>query len=221
MREFRSNYRIIAYTALILSAVVGTILSQTTEIKFNFFMMFIIFAVFIISDITISNHYKSLHKLKNKEVNDYYTDLRERLIDSDKKNEREKTKDVLELMTINMKEIKDYYVLSKSMAKKSFTLSVSMCILGFILISSAIISLFILDTNLSSVIIPVVGGAIVEVIAGTSLIVYKQSLIQLNKYYEALHDNERFLSIVNIVNKITPEKRDDVYIQIINSQFKK
>lgn len=129
------------------------------------------------------------------------------------------TTDILELMSINMKEIKEYYVLSKNMAKSSFRLSVSMCLLGFTLIASSIISIYILDINLGSAVVPAVGGAIVEVIAGTTLIVYKQSLDQLNKYYEALHDNERFLSVVNITDKVSPDKKDDVYLEIIRSQL--
>jgi hypothetical protein len=139
---------------------------------------------------------------------------------SDSKNsDFQETTDILELMSINMKEIKEYYVLSKNMAKSSFRLSVSMCLLGFTLISSSIISIYILDISLGSAVVPAVGGAIVEVVAGTTLIVYKQSLDQLNKYYEALHDNERFLSVLNITDKISPDKKDDVYMEIIRSQL--
>jgi len=126
----------------------------------------------------------------------------------------------LELMSINMKEIKEYYVLSKNMAKSSFRLSVSMCLLGFTLIADSIVSVFFLDISLGSAMVPAIGGAIVEVVAGTSLLVYRQSLDQLNKYYEALHENERFLSVVNIADKITPDKKDDIYMEIIRSQLK-
>ena len=66
---------------------------------------------------------------------------------------------------------------------------------------------------------PAIGAAIVEVIAGTSLIVYKKSLEQLNHYYNSLHNNERFLSIVNIVSKVSPERQDEMYFEIIRSQI--
>lgn len=87
------------------------------------------------------------------------------------------------------------------------------------LIASSIVSVFALNTGLGSALIPAIGGAIVEVVAGTSLFVYRQSLDQLNKYYEALHENERFLSVVNITDKISPEKKDEVYMEIIRSQL--
>lgn len=151
----------------------------------------------------------------DREVGEFYSALRQSLLtksynfasNESNTSETEETTDVLELMSINMKEIKEYYVLSKNMAKSSFRLSVSMCLLGFTLIASSIISVFILDAGLGSALIPSIGGAIVEVVAGTSLLVYKQALDQLNKYYEALHENERFLSVVNITDKISPEKK--------------
>ena len=58
-----------------------------------------------------------------------------------------------------------------------------------------------------------------ELIAGTSLLVYKASLEQLNNYYESLHNNERFLSLVNLVSKISSDKQDEVYINIINVEL--
>lgn len=162
-----------------------------------------------------------------REVDEFYETLRHSLFSrnysisdmENRKNDGADSTNVLELMTINMKEIKEYYVLSKNMARSSFRLSVSMCLLGFTLIASSIISVFILDAGLGSALVPAIGGAIVEVVAGTSLFVYKQALDQLNKYYEALHENERFLSVVNITDKISPEKKDDVYMEIIRSQI--
>lgn len=163
----------------------------------------------------------------SQEINDFYDTLRNSLsaenhrmsITGKEGTRTEETTDILKLMSINMREIKEYYVLSKNMARSSFRLSVSMCLLGFTLIASSIISVFILDTGLGSAVVPAIGGAIVEVVAGTTLLVYKQSLDQLNKYYEALHENERFLSVVNITDKVSPEKKDEAYMEIIQSQL--
>lgn len=126
--------------------------------------------------------------------------------------------DILELMLANMKEIKDYYVLSKMQAKNSFFLAVVMCITGFLLMGISISATFLNAENLMATIVPAIGAALVEIIAGTSLVVYKKSLEQLNHYYDSLHNNERFLSIVNIVSKVSLEKRDEMYSEIIRSQ---
>lgn len=130
--------------------------------------------------------------------------------------ENSKEKDILELMLANMRELKEYYELSKSHARNAFTLAVTMCILGFILFSMAI-TVGGIGEHSSWVVS--IGGVIIELIAGTSLLVYKNSLTQLNRYYNALHENERFLSMVNLVNKISQEKQDDVYIKIIENQI--
>lgn len=161
------------------------------------------------------------------EINQYSEKLRQTvltpsLISSTEQSHSEDTKEVeendaLKLMLVNMEEIKAYYTLSKAQAKDSFRLSVWMCILGFILLVAAVVLPFFTSGKYEVSIITAIGGAIVEIIAGTSLFVYKNSLTQLNHYYESLHDNERFLSTVNLVSKLSPEKQDDMYIEIIRS----
>ena len=154
------------------------------------------------------------------EINKYYQDLRNNILKrTTEENKDNGTSDILELMSLNMKEIKEYYFLSKNMAKHSFLLAIIMCILGFVVISFSIVSLFMKDITFIQSIIPVIGGSVVEVIAGTSLVVYKKSLEQLNQYYESLHNNERFLSLVNLVDKLSDDKKDETYISIINSQL--
>lgn len=156
------------------------------------------------------------------EINRYYQDIRNNIlkINTEESNDNG-TSDTLELMSLNMKEIKEYYFLSKSMARHSFLLAIIMCILGFVVISFSIVLIFIKDVSLIEVLIPVIGGSVVEVIAGTSLVVYKKSLDQLNQYYDALHSNERYLSLVNLVDKLSDNRRDETYINIINSQLEK
>lgn len=161
----------------------------------------------------------------SKEIEKYYSDIRAYVIKDNDNYSNTKSdgnsSDILELMSINMREIKEYYVLSKTMAKDSFVLAVVMCILGFVIILMSIIAAFLKDITFIESLIPIIGGSIVEVIAGTTLVVYKKSLEQLNQYYEALHNNERYLSLVNLVDKLNNDKKNDVYISIINSQLEK
>ena len=164
------------------------------------------------------------------EITQYSEKLKRTIIESNYKETKEKgnatsnkksdENDALNLMLVNMEEIKAYYTLSKTQAKDSFRLSVWMCILGFILLVAAVVLPFLTSGKYEVSIITAIGGAIVEIIAGTSLFVYKNSLSQLNHYYESLHDNERFLSTVNLVRKLSQEKQDDMYIEIIRSCIK-
>lgn len=188
-------------------------------------IVFILLGVIYLYNISLNNAEKD-----TKEIEDYYKNIRmhvlgENLIVENEKNDNVEnqtdynTSDILELMSLNMREIKEYYILSKTMAKRSFNLSIVMCILGFFTISSSIVGIFLKDINFMEALVPVIGGSIVEVIAGTSFVVYKKSLEQLNQYFESLHNNERFLSVVSLVSKLTESKKDDVYINIINNQL--
>lgn len=206
------------YMVVIYKFILGYTIKQIIESD-NFMTLFVTSFLFMFVYITDSsvNYDKEI-----KEINEYYQDIRNNILkrNTEENNDKE-ISDTLELMSLNMKEIKEYYFLSKSMARHSFLLAIIMCILGFIVISFSIASIFIKDITFIESLIPVIGGSIVEVIAGTSLVVYKKSLEQLNQYYEALHNNERYLSLVNLVDKLTDDKKDETYISIINSQLEK
>lgn len=153
----------------------------------------------------------------------YIEDLRNKIVHSSlivtKDKKTEESADILELMLENMKEIRDYYVISKKQAKNAFSLAIFMCALGIMLIIIAVILSIAFELSLIISLIPAIGGAMAELIAGTSLVVYKTSLEQLNNYYESLHNNERFLSLVNLVSKISVKKQDEAYMSIINVEL--
>lgn len=189
-----------------------------SEYSSFYFLNEIISCILGILIISLWNRYTIVIRWKNsEEIEKKYDEIRNSVISEN--STPEKNTDILELMLANMREINDYYILSKTQAQKSFTLAVVMCIIGIVLMGISIFAAFFQENNVISAIIPAVGAAIVEVIAGTSLIVYKNSLSQLNRYFNSLHSNERFLSIVNIVSKVSPEKQDDMYFEIIKSQI--
>lgn len=143
-------------------------------------------------------------------------DLRNRLMDVHTKSE--KSKDILELMLSNMSELKQYYSISKLQARLAFLLAVLFCITGTIVL---IVSILKFDgSNLQSTMISAIGGTISELFAGTALLVYKSTLKQLNIYYKSLHENERFLSIVNLANQLPDDRQPDAVIKIIESSLK-
>lgn len=53
-------------------------------------------------------------------------------------------RDIIELMIANMKEINEYYVLSKKMTKDAFVLAVCMCIGGFLLFQRQLYLFFLI-----------------------------------------------------------------------------
>ena len=127
--------------------------------------------------------------------------------------------DVLKLMLGNLQEIQQYYKLSKSQATHAFICAVVMCVIGVLFIIATILIVLFKSENLVTVIVPVIGSVTTEAIGVTIFFVYRKSLDQLNQYYNSLHDNERFLSIVHITSKMSNERQNDIYCEIIRSQL--
>lgn len=148
---------------------------------------------------------------------------KETMIEDNEKSvvkEEKKEIDALGRMMINLEDIKEFYTWSQKQAKASFVLAVSMCISGFALMIAAIILPIAFELSFQMSIIPAIGGIITELIAGTALVVYRNSLSQLNHYHKALHEDERFLSSVNLLGRFsTVEAQDDMLREIIRSEI--
>ena len=161
----------------------------------------------------------------NEEIESYSKRLKKaiipELLDKDTEQVTEKNEvDAIGRMMINLEDIKEFYTWSQKQAKAAFYLAMWMCIAGFVLILAAVVLPLIFDIGIQSSIIPALGGVITELIAGTALIVYKNSLSQLNHYHQALHEDERFLSSVNLVSKFNSTETQDLMLQeIIRSEI--
>lgn len=188
------------------------------------------FAV-ILAISTLLTSYLSIIKRRwqEEELESYSRRLKQAIVPEDIKQEKTKNSrnennkkeiDALGRMMINLEDIKEFYTWSQKQAKASFILAVVMCILGFILMIVAILLPIAFKLSLQMSIIPAIGGVITELIAGTALVVYRNSLSQLNHYHKALHEDERFLSSVNLLGKFsTVEAQDDMLQEIIRSEI--
>ncbi|MBD5503713.1 MAG: hypothetical protein HDR09_08230 [Lachnospiraceae bacterium] len=198
----------IAIGSGLITGLIITYIFNKEALQNNLFWLSTIVWVLIVVTIVLSSIYGSTN---NKEVDEYYNAAKNAI--------NKNTTDINELMLLNMKEIKDYYVLSKKMAQGSFILSIIMSAVGFTLLCISIVPVFKKDISLSQTLLPVIGGTIVELIAGTTLVIHKKSLEQLNHYYKSLHNNERYLSLISLIDKLSKERKDEAYISIINSQL--
>lgn len=135
-------------------------------------------------------------------------------------NDTKKEIDALGRMLINLEDIKEFYTWSQKQAKASFILAVAMCIFGFSLMTVAVLLPVVFSLEFELSIIPAIGGVTTELVAGTALVVYKHSLLQLNHYHKALHEDERFLSSVNLLGKFSSiEAQDEMLREIIRSEI--
>ena len=128
--------------------------------------------------------------------------------------------DALGRMRINLEDIKEFYTWSQKQARAAFSLAIAMCIGGYILLVGAVLFPILFGLSMEMSIIPAIGGAIAEFIAVTALFVYRSSLSQLNHYHKALHEDERFLSSVNLLDKFnSSETSDEMLKEIIRSEI--
>jgi hypothetical protein len=171
---------------------------------------------------------KSQKENDEKELVSYSNRLKRAIIQNEPERENQKDSEIKEKkeidalgrMMINLEDIKEFYTWSQKQAKASFILAVIMCIAGFILVTGAILLPVIFKLPFQTSIIAAVGGVITELIAGTALSVYRNSLLQLNHYHKALHEDERFLSSVNLLGKFsTTDIQDKMLQEIIRSEI--
>lgn len=142
----------------------------------------------------------------------------EESIDIVKSEELMNGSDILAEMLKNHIEIKEYFKISKNQSKFSFYLSIISSVIGIIVVIIAASGIVIFK-NLGISIIAAVSGAITEIISGIVLWIHNKSALQLNYYYDSLHENEKFLSALNIADKLSEEKREDMYMEIIRKQI--
>lgn len=139
-------------------------------------------------------------------------------INKDKKVQGLDEADIIALMLNNHNEITDYFSISKHQAKSSYWFSVCSCIAGIVMLFLSI-CFIIFDKSLNYAILGLVGAAVTEVLSGTVLWIHNKSALQLNHYYDALHENEKFLSAITIADKLPSETRIEILCEIIRSQL--
>ena len=137
--------------------------------------------------------------------------------DEDKDN---KDNNVRKRMQLNLESMKEFYTWTQTQAIMAFVLAVLMCIAGIVLICVAVwLSKSGSDLN----IISIIGGVTTELIAGTALIVYRRSVLQLNHYHKALQQDQRILLGIEQLNNFdnSDKANSDKTSNILKDEMRK
>ena len=121
---------------------------------------------------------------------------------------------IIDLMLMNIKELREYYVISKIQARKSFTASLSICFLGIVIYILGMLAITLYNTDIT--ILTLVSGTIVELFAGSFFWLHNKSTKQLNLYHRRLGYTEKYLTAIQIINTMSDNKRDEEYRNLIN-----
>ncbi len=127
--------------------------------------------------------------------------------------EKDNDTDVIKLMSHNLLELKEYYTINKQQARKSFWAALIMSVLGFLVFVVGIAAMIFYDKDVY--VYSMISGSLVEVIAGLFFYLYNRSMQQINIFFGSLLDTQRYLSSIQLVDKIESNK-DVVYAYIIS-----
>ncbi len=128
---------------------------------------------------------------------------------------------VLSILKVNLKAMREYYSWSQRQARIICWVAVASCIIGVAVIVAAATLGFLKLFTLDQTILTAVGGMITQVFAGTTLLVYRSSVKQLNYYHKSLHEDQRFLSSVDLLWRFSKEsEQDKMLAAIIRSALK-
>ena len=123
--------------------------------------------------------------------------------------ENNENDNVLELMLKNVREQREYYVISKQQARKSFSAALFICFFGIFIYVLGIISFMVFDKDIS--VISIIGGTVVEVIAGLFFWLYREATKQLSIYHQRLGSTEKYLTVIQIIKEMPEEKRVEAF----------
>ncbi len=124
-----------------------------------------------------------------------------------------KSDDVIDLMLKNVRELREYYIISKRQATNAFSASLIVCFLGFVIYIAGIIAF--VSSGENALLLTTIAGTIVEVISGLFFWLYRYAITQLNIYHQRLGATEKYLTAIQLVDKMGQDKQDDMYKHII------
>ncbi|MEM6840449.1 MAG: hypothetical protein AAF609_26910 [Cyanobacteria bacterium P01_C01_bin.120] len=125
--------------------------------------------------------------------------------------------DVLKLMRQNLAELREYYVINKRQATRSFLAALFMSILGFILFAGGIGLTSITRDTSEAVLYSTIAGVIVEIISGLFFWLYSRAIKQINIFHASLLSTQKFLTAIQLINNISDKNKDAMYAFVIQS----
>jgi hypothetical protein len=109
-----------------------------------------------------------------------------------------------------------YYESGLAQAKNSFNWAVGItvfCVLSFL----AVVFIFGQNEDKTIVWLSALASGIAEIIAGTLLVIYKQSLLQLNNYNHQMSKIQNYLLANSFIESLSDEAKDNARLELIKS----
>lgn len=126
------------------------------------------------------------------------------------------------LVSINIKNLEEYYDLVKTSNKRSFNVSLSMCIVGVLMIFGGAFYSYFTNDNSSFSLVVTFSGVVVEAISGLLFYLYNKTVIQLKDYHGSLLDVQNMLLSFKLIDDLKSEElKSKVMMQMIEFLVKR
>lgn len=182
--------------------------------------MLITIVAIIISLVIALMTYTSKSKLDMKiaskekdEIENYIKKIGNTITIENKKNDVHKN--IITMMIENVGELREYYVISKQQARRSFSASLFICFFGIIIYVIGIVAYVFFEKNIS--IISIIAGTVVEVIAGLFFWLYREATKQLGIYHQRLGSTEKYLIAIQIIEDMQTDNKAMFYNKLLES----
>ncbi len=110
------------------------------------------------------------------------------------------------LVSINIRNLEEYYDLVKKSNQRSFTVSLLMSILGVVLILAGLSYSFFVNGDKSITYLAAASGIVVELISGLLFYLYNRTVIQLKDYHDSLLDVQNVLLSFKLIDDLKDEE---------------
>lgn len=127
---------------------------------------------------------------------------------------------IQDIIQLNLSQLNEYYTINKSQSKHAYQFSFLMIFVGFLLIVSAVILGFTVPSKISITLIIGIAGLLSEFIGATALNLYKESNKHVNEFLERLTYLQKVMLAIELVDRISEDKREDQLSNIISNLMK-
>ena len=122
--------------------------------------------------------------------------------------------DIINIMYENVGEMREYYVISKQQANRSFVAALFICFAGVIIYVIGMFSYIFGGKDIN--VITIVSGTVIEVISGLFFWLYKNTIKQLEVYHKRLESTEKYLIAYHMIQQVPEERRYEEQRNYIN-----
>lgn len=126
------------------------------------------------------------------------------------------------LVSINLRNLEEYYDLVKISNKKSFYASLTMSTFGVLIIAGGLIVSYFMDEFKDISYIATAAGLLVEIISGLMFYLYSKTVLQLKEYHDSLIDVQNVLLSFKLIEDTQNEQiKSEVMKQMIENLIKR